>query len=297
MIAKVPIPLMKIIIIISIKNSFSYNHITKSSDTTNNKNNISNFSQIYNNSINNNYNNLNIKSITNIVIPQHYNISGNNYNISFSSSQTLSSQPITSLWKILFLNVRTFNDSLKQQSLYHIANQHKIDIILLQDTSIKNNKSSKKNFFSHIHSTSINPNFSIKNPIEYFSWLSSDDTKVTGHGIAILISKSWAKYIFKCQKYKGYRLAVTFAFKGKYQLTYIILQPPYQINLSTKNLIYGFQNSFEPQTQTINQFLFSEISINLSGEKIKAHLILKNAQSPNVIEFQKIRTYRCPHPF
>lgn len=94
-----------------------------------------------------------------------------------------------------------------------------IDIACLQNTSFKLPISTK--FFSHTYQNATNPNKILHLPKNYLSWSTSDSEKTYEYGVTIIVKKPLTEYVYKIQKYEGYEIAITFAFKGNYQSTIV----------------------------------------------------------------------------
>lgn len=116
-------------------------------------------------------------------------------------------------------NIRTFNDTLKQQTLYTYIEKKEIDIIYLQDTSLK--ISDSQTTFSHTHTTSISPNKLLNLPNNYLSWSTANNLKTYGHRVTIIVKKPIVDHVYKIQQFEGYGIAIIFAFKGNYHLVII----------------------------------------------------------------------------
>lgn len=86
-------------------------------------------------------------------------------------------------------------------------------------------------FFLHTHKTALNTRFTTNAPDKYNVWLSGIKTttnKNQGYGVAIILEANLAKYAYEIKEFKGFALAITLSFKGKYKVQIISVYNPLQ---------------------------------------------------------------------
>ncbi|RHZ59143.1 hypothetical protein Glove_365g27 [Diversispora epigaea] len=173
-------------------------------------------------------------------------------------------------WKIATQNIKGLNNKTKQSIFWNQCVKSKLDIIFLQETNIKEKR--KNLFFSHTHSTQTRKEYVINEPKEYQTWFSSieENTKKSGHGVAITLKKNIALHTFKFKELKGYALQLLLSFKGKYIVQLITIYNPPQttenasIRLKLKNWL--IENLNEGKSKNWHTIMGGDWNITLHPE-------------------------------
>src|ERR1044072_3073835 len=142
-------------------------------------------------------------------------------NISDTSRSKIAKPTVTKYYpiNIASINVRGFNDSVKQHQILDYIKMYHLDIVGLSELRVTNGNFAKSQRFTN-------------NNTHKFFWAINEDKSDPASGITLMMNKELAKHVQRVQRFKGRLIAADLFFRRfhRVRIIHIYVPPINQIN-------------------------------------------------------------------